>query len=161
MAYENQRLLPQHHTMIEYALQGLGVKEIAQTMGYSPQGVGSVMACAIFQDELARKRAKLEKVQHQVVASTVVQARDRLHGAAVTAADKLITLVQSKNENVAMKAIDSILNRVEGLVVPPQVVQPQLVSQDRLQLFIITMNERGLDPKRFVSSQPVPEQSAV
>jgi len=50
------------------------------------------MACAIFQDELARRGKTGKGSATKVVASTVVQARDRLHGAAVTAADKLITL---------------------------------------------------------------------
>lgn len=151
MAYENKRLLPVHYRMIELVLEGYGAAEIAQAMGYSPQGVSSVMACAIFQDELSLQRARRQSVHLQAVASTVVEARDKLHGLAVKAVDRLQQTLNSTNENIALRSVTTILDRIDGLNIPEkEKTQPQIVSQDRLVLIIETMRERGLNPSKYI-----------
>jgi len=162
MSYENKRLLPQHYRMIELVLEhGYGVKEVAQAMGYSLAGTGNVMACSIFQDELARQRALRQKQNSEIAAVSVVEARDKLQSLAIKAVDKLDGLLDSKNENIQHKAVESILDRVEGvMVVENRRVETQVISTDRLQLILIGMQERGLDPRKYVKSTVV-EQGQI
>lgn len=141
--------------MIELALQGFGAKEIAQSMGYSPQGVSNVMACAIFQDELARQRDLRQQVVRQTVASTVVDARDKLNSLALKAVNKAEELLKSTNENIALRSVTTILDRIDGLTVQEKPVEAQLLSKDRMILIIETMRERGLDPAKYVQSKVV------
>ena len=109
---EIARMLPRHFKMLELAIEGYGAKEIAQALDCTPQSVSLVMRSPLFQSEIARRRDMREKVQDDVAASTVVEARAKLDSLAVEAVDVQGKLLNSEDDGVALRASDSILKRV-------------------------------------------------
>lgn len=143
--YEIQTMNGAHHCMMELYLQGYGVKDIALRMNYTPQGVTQVINSPIFQHELSRRRKNIENVHDNTVASTVVEARNVLAMASRQAAERLVEKMQpggSEDERIEMMAIKEVLDRSIGVEAPQKDVTVNILSVDRLQLLIQSIEER-------------------
>lgn len=142
--YEIQSMNGAHHCMLDLVLQGFSNKEIAEKMGYTPQGVMQVINSPIFQHELARRRGNREKVHDEIVASTVVEARDFLQSKALDAAKRLVDKMENtKDERIEMMSIREVLDRSIGVEAPPSNISVQILSVERLQLLQQSIQERG------------------
>lgn len=109
-----QRMLPRHYRIVELALDGMGVKEIAGVMGMTPVGVGLILKSEIVQGEMARRRVGLERKQDDVRVCHVDMARSTLERSSLRAAEKLDEQVDHVDPRVAQGACDKILSMVMG-----------------------------------------------
>jgi len=112
--HELQRLKAVHHRILDLQLQGLSAVAIARELGLSENGVGRIVRSPLFQDQLARRRRDQDRLAAEAHAQVVAGAKERLAGAAVTAAERLIGLLDSESENIRLKTASEILDRTVG-----------------------------------------------
>ncbi len=107
-----QRLLPRHHKIMDLALEGLSKKAIADEIGMSAVAVGYITSSQLFQDALARRREKHEKTHDEASSIKVIQAKDKLNEASVSAADTLIGQLNHEDGRIAQGSAKEILSHV-------------------------------------------------
>lgn len=112
--HELQRLKGLHHQIMDLQLQGLTAVAIAQQLGLSENGVGRIVRSPLFQDALARRRREHDRALMDAHAQVVTSAKEKLAGAAVTAAERMIGLLDSDSENIRLKSAAEILDRTVG-----------------------------------------------
>jgi len=108
---ELQRLTDIHKKMVELRLNGMRGTDIATTLGIRRETVSRILKSPLFQDTLARRRAERDGAVDVSHAEGVVAARDALNGAARTAVDKLVGLLDSENERTALAAAKVVLDK--------------------------------------------------
>ena len=111
MSYELKRLLPRHFTIMDLVLSGQSRKAIADEVGMTPRAISNVTGSAIFQDELARRRNRLERQKDEAVVLEIVKAKQRLEQAAADAEKAQVELLNSPNPQVRLASATYILDR--------------------------------------------------
>lgn len=110
------RMLPRHFKIMELALAGMNGPDIAKTLGMTSYSINMIMRSPIFQSELAYRRQEREK--DDTLALDVQGIRGKamsiLEQASTKASDKLVSLLASQDDSVALRAGNSILDRVFG-----------------------------------------------
>lgn len=140
---ELQQLNAKHQRMLELYLEGFKPGEIAASLGVTREGVTWVIASSAFQSQLARRRSDRENVHDQMVASTVARAREKLASASEVAADKLIEHLDSQDSRISMMAVKEILDRGCGGGADKGGIQVNILSAERVQLLLQSINEAG------------------
>lgn len=144
-----QRLLPRHHGLMRLVLSGTHSRQQMATMlGYSPENVSLVIDSPLFQSELARRRAEVEKTENIAIRDGITMAKDNLNRIAFAATEKLEHTLLSADEKVAMDAADKILKyafprnaETRGGSLVQQVV---VLSEDKLRRLSEALSESGL-----------------
>ena len=111
MEYADQ-LTPRATQIMDLAILGLNSREIAQRLDLSEPYICQIKGAANFQHQLAIRQEKLrERIDDKIVNATV-EAGDVLKKSAVAAAKKIVDLVESENDPLALRASESVLDRV-------------------------------------------------
>lgn len=139
MAHEIQRLLPRHYAILELALAGLDVREIAESLSMTPTAIGQIISAPIAQSELARRRKDIQTINNQEHSSTVSRARAVLEEASLDAASTLKSLLLSQDDSVKRQSANDILNRTFGKDSAP--IQVTVLNAEKLQLLMVALRE--------------------
>ena len=129
MSYELKRLLPRHFTIMDLVLSGQSRKAIADEVGMTPRAISNVTGSAIFQDELARRRNRLERQKDEAVVLEIVKAKQRLEQAAADAEKAQVELLDSPNPQVRLASATYILDRLGIAMQNGPTVAPPLADQ--------------------------------
>jgi N-acetyl-gamma-glutamylphosphate reductase len=109
------RLLPRHFKILDLALAGLAVKDIAQEVGVEPQTVSNVINSPIFQGELARRRQGLNAEVNSQLGSSISEARNLIEQKAKDAVGVHVELMQdSFDPAVRQRSASQILDLAFG-----------------------------------------------
>ncbi len=106
-----QQLNPRHHKMLEFNMRGWTNKQIADHLGMTQQNVSVVMRSPSFQHELSMRRAKLEEMSNQSIVSSDQEVTDSIRAGAKAAVERILSGIDSVDENVAIRSSESILDR--------------------------------------------------
>jgi hypothetical protein len=109
-----KRILPRHRRIIEMALDGMDYKGIAEGCGMSPRSVSLILKSPLVACELSRRRADIERKRDEGRVREVDQARELLERKSLEAAERTVSLLESGDDSVALRAADRILDRVLG-----------------------------------------------
>ena len=107
MSYEIKKLLPRHYMVMDLLILGLKQKQIAEKIGLSEQAVSSIVRSKVFRDELPKRLAKVMETPGQDGISTEQLLREKTR----EAAERLCELLDSKEDRVALRAAQDILDR--------------------------------------------------
>jgi len=107
-----EQLTPRAAQIMDLAIQGLGSGDIAKRLELTQPYVCVIMGAGNFQHQLAIRREKLENRIDDKVANATVEAGDVLKDASIQAARKLVALVENDNNPIALRASESVLDRV-------------------------------------------------
>ena len=107
-------MLPRHQKIMELALAGHGVKEIAQAVGMTAQGIGLIMRAPIFQQAIAQRRDRREKRVDEDLSEALTKAKDVIEDAAVGAAETQVSLLEAEDDTVRLASSKAILDRAFG-----------------------------------------------
>ena len=144
MAHEIARLREKHRELLELALQGLGPKEASAIVNMTPQGVGAVMRAPLFQQELARRRRRVENQNNDLASQRINRAKNILEDGAVKAAEVHVGLLENEDPRVAQGSANAILDRVLERK-PPAQAQAQgtqvILSAGQINLINQTVKE--------------------
>lgn len=98
MGHEVSRLTHVHMAMVELALAGATVSEIASAMGRTPQSVSLIVRSPHFQNELARRRKEQQiTIDHQA-SGTINRAKTLIEENALRAAETLRGLMETSKD---------------------------------------------------------------
>lgn len=109
-----EKMLPRHFAIMDLTLAGMSGVDIAETLGVTRQTIYNVQNSPIFQDELERRRGKVEKETNSALANIPARAKAVLDENATRAAERLANLVDSMDDSVALRASSTILDKVLG-----------------------------------------------
>ena len=154
---ELQRLLPRHYKILSLCVEGLTRKDIALTLGMSPEGVGLIINSPLFQDELAKQRVVSMQDARNLSVEKDQSALNIMQGAAVEAANVHVGLLESDNDRTAQMSANAILDRV--LASDKQNVGAMKLDSTVVNLIQITINE--LRGKEHDSNAPPIERTDV
>lgn len=108
---ELAKLMPRHKKILDLKLIGLEVKDIAKSMGLSSSHVNMVCSSPVFQDEMARRRAHMDKDVDQAGQLALEEARRHLDRASLKAVRVQEELLEEDDARVRQKAVSEILDR--------------------------------------------------
>ena len=114
MKTDLQRLLPRHFKIIDLCLAGLSRKQIADEVGLTTQAVSNITNSPLFQDEIARRRKKLEKEVDQEVVDGLKEARDLIIQNAKKAAQVHVDLLEEEDPRIRQASASAILQKAFG-----------------------------------------------
>lgn len=148
-----QRLLPRHYGLLRLVITGAHTMEqMAQMMGYTPEGLRNVVKSPLFQDELARRRAVVERSENVAIADGLTMAQDLLKKTAVAAVEKMEeVMATSADHKIQLDAADKILKYafpkdvIKGGNAQTTVVVLDSAKLDRLRE---ALNEAGLSTEK-------------
>lgn len=111
-----QRLLPRHHKIIDLAVAGHEVEQIAEVVGMSAAAVKTILRSAVTQQEIAlrRKASREDEVLGMDRDAYRGKAQSILEQATVKAAAKQVELLECGDPAIVLRAADKILDRVFG-----------------------------------------------
>jgi len=111
MSYEIEKLLPRHMRVMDLLIAGFSQRQISRELQLTPQAVCSIVHSRVFQDRLPERRRDLQRSADPPVDESG-QAAHALERAALPAACKLVGLVDSEDDRVALAASIAVLDRV-------------------------------------------------
>lgn len=128
--YEIQQLNPRHYKILDLSLDGLSNIDIATAVGMSKEAISLIINSPSFQHELAMRRAVRDHQSDNNAAAghTANPALKALQEGALQAARRLVIAVSDPSPTVAIKASDSILDRVGIGKVEKQEISQRSVS---------------------------------
>jgi len=106
-----QRLNARHFKIIDYCLAGKTHVEIAGILQMTARSVGLVVNSSSFQHELALRREVLNEKIDDKILSDIDAVQENLNQAVLSAAKKLIGLMDSGEEGIALRAASTVLDR--------------------------------------------------
>ena len=110
------KLTPRHNKMLDYCIEGLQIKQIAEKLNMTPRMVGIVVNSGSFQHELAlRRKAFADDHDEKLAETEISDAANILQQHAAAAAKQLVDGLRSPSESLAIRSAESILDRT-GLV---------------------------------------------
>lgn len=137
---------PVHRTIAYMLLKGTPVRQIADLVGCSPNTIYNLQTAPWFKTICAQLAATTQ-------ADDVLQ---QLKSAASGAALRLITLTESANETVALRASDSLLDRVLGKAVTRiQSDVPKVPLDPSEELAALRAEMEALTEERSVGQEPI------
>ena len=105
------KLTPRHLKIVDYCIEGLTPKVIAEKLSMTPRQVGIIISSGSFQHQLSIRRSSFEENIDNKLAETEIQAADIIKKAAARAATRLSLGIGSSNETSAIRCAESILDR--------------------------------------------------
>ena len=112
MSHEVKRLKARHHQIIGLMLAGLTQSQIAERMEMTARGVRNIQGSPIFQDELARRRAIVERETDEHIALVPARARQIMEDHAADAARTIVNGLEDPDPRVRQASANSILDRM-------------------------------------------------
>lgn len=99
------------HQIMDFVLQGLTNKQIAERLSLSPSFVSSVTNSPNFEHSLAIRRERMQRDLETKVVNKEIEESDQLKEGAKRAMARMIDLIDSSAENIARQAATDILDR--------------------------------------------------
>jgi len=144
MANQLKRMMSAHYAMLELFLDpaGYSIKEIAKRTNRTPQSVSIIFNSCVMQEQIARRRAEIEKVTNQAQGTNVLNARSILEGGAVDAAKTHVALLKAEDDSVKQRSANAILDRV-GLSsrIESDKSHNVVIEANTVNLLAVAMNE--------------------
>src|SRR4051812_3472524 len=85
-----QRLLPRHYGLLRLVLAGTSShSQMAEMLGYTPEGLRNVIKSPLFQDELARRRSISVRQDNETIRDGLTQSRDLINKTSVAAVETI------------------------------------------------------------------------
>lgn len=115
---ELQRLLPRHHKILQLALAGHSNAVIAKTLGITSRSVSIVLQCPLSQSELKRRRENTDETDMLRLDrdAHLGKVRSFMEQEVGTAAETIVGLMGSDDQNLQLRSAKEILDRVFGKV---------------------------------------------
>lgn len=161
-SHEIQRLLPRHFRMLELRLAGMKNRQIAEILDCSEQCVYVVSRSPLFIAEFNRlSKEQNAKAIAEERDAFVGKAKALLNEAAEQAAQTQISLLESEDDSVKLRASGSILDRALGRSddrsAAGTTVNVQINTQDA-QLLSLALKEANQNASR---QEPITDSSAT
>lgn len=114
--HQLQRLLPRHHKILELALAGHNNAVIADTLDMTTRAISIILQSPLAQSELKRRRENTEEVDILRLDrdAHLGKVRSFMEQEAETAAETIVGLMASSDENLQLRSAKEILDRVFG-----------------------------------------------
>lgn len=93
-------------------LAGRTNKTIVQELGMTPQAISYIFHSPIFQDELARRRERMNRQTDEMAGLETQRAKRIIERSSVNAAKVQVECLDDENPRVRQKAASEILDRV-------------------------------------------------
>lgn len=128
--YEIQKLNQRHQQIVDYYLDGMSNKDIAEALGMSLPAIALIVKSPQFEHEVALRREARNQTKDETVAAghTGNQALEHLQQNALKAAQRLTMAVESENLSHSIRASESILDRIGIGKVEKQDITQRTVS---------------------------------
>jgi hypothetical protein len=151
--HEIQRMLPRHYQILDLTLAGNGPKEIAQALGMTPQAISLITSAPLFQNEVARRRANIDRHTDEALSTVPQRAKQLMEDNALLAAQTHVDLLDpnfAPDPKVRQASANAILDRVFG---DPSSKQHQVVILEAgaIQLLQLALAESNADGKSAVA----------
>jgi CheY-like chemotaxis protein len=169
--HELQRLKAVHYLIMDMHLRGMSNVQIAEELDRSSVGIGLIIQCPLFQQELARRREHNDKTETEQRSLYINRAKEVLTKNAENAATKLVEQLDHIDPNIQQRASFGILDRVfpkepkDGSGVNNFNGPVMVLGPEALQLLKQAQNEDAdvvssrTIPSRVVDQEPVPTMS--
>lgn len=111
--YEIQQLNERHFRILDFTLEGKSPTQIAELLDMTPVGIITVQKSPSFQHELAIRRKHIAETHDENIAlHREDKALEKLKDSALAAATRISAEVNSANAGIALRASESILDRI-------------------------------------------------
>jgi hypothetical protein len=118
--------------------------QMASSLGYTPENVRLVINSPLFQDELARRRATLEKVEDHAIRDGITLAKDLLSQTAVAAVETMEkVMLTSRDQKVQLDAADKIL----------KYAFPKDTNTGGPQAIVVALSDKKMEQLRSILSE--------
>jgi len=159
------KLNPRHNKIIDYCVEGMTVKQIAEKLNMSQRQVSIIINSGAFQHQLATRRSAYEEDHDEKLAESEVQtAHDILQQHAAEAAQKLVAGLKFGTDALQLRSAESILDRTGTTKITRQETDDKPIiniSREDLQLLKETLElERELIPTRVEDKEIISTQTA-
>ena len=111
MEKQIQDLNPRHFKILEYCLRGWTNVQIAENLSMSAQQISIVTNSPSFQHEIAIRRSKLNELSNNAIVAADDEITSAIKSGAKAAVERLLGSINSIDEQIAIKASESILDR--------------------------------------------------
>jgi hypothetical protein len=108
------KITPAHRKIVDLAIEGYTVAQIATMMGRSVGGVGIILGSQVVQDEIARRRDLRSRRLDDIAVGHLAIARETIEEAAVEAAEKLQEQISHGDPKISQSAATKILDLAFG-----------------------------------------------
>jgi DNA-binding CsgD family transcriptional regulator len=106
------RLMPRHAKALELCLGGMSNKEIAEKLGMTTKMVGMIVNNPLSKHYVEKKTNEQKEIATEEALRREVNAQAVLSGNAIRAANRMVELVDSDNERVALNSAMAVYDRV-------------------------------------------------
>ncbi len=151
MGYEISRLTAKHKQLVNLVLEGrYNQRDMAKIVDLTPVAVGYVVNSGVFQQELARRREKLDKQEDFRIANGLSLARDVLEREALPSVLTIAELRDSAPDpNIRRQCANDLLkqafareNAQAGAGLTAQIV---MLQADKMAFFKQVLKESGIE----------------
>jgi len=162
-------LTPRHNKILDYCIEGLTPKLIAEKLSISARQVGIIINSDSFQHQLAiRRQSFAEDHDNKLSETEVSDAHSILTEHAAAASKRLVAGLMSQSESIAIRSAESILDRTGTVKITRQEQDDKPIiniSHDDLVLLNETLRlekeiEQARKPKEIISTQEPEIKSA-
>lgn len=148
------RLLPRHFKIVDLTLAGHEVSEIADAVGVNRSTIQKLQRSPLFQAELVRRRKEDKVVEIEKMSRSAIlgRAKSVLTQATEKAAETQVSLLNSEDDSIKLRAASSLLDRAFGKT---EDVAPIIhISTEQVQLLTIALKEssNATNPQQFPDS---------
>lgn len=136
-----QRLQTRHLRLADLYLQGMTVAAIAREMEMHENSVSRIVASAVFQDFVARRRREKQELTDTSEAEDLAKARRGLASASVKAVDTLSTLMDNGPASVRLQSAMGVLEKAFKLGESKPSGVNTIVGQLNVQVLLSALKE--------------------
>jgi transposase len=101
--------MPRHFAVLDLHVTGMSMPEIAKALSIGLRTVEMTVASPIYQDELLRRREKIEGDKDYLAQDALLMARRRIAKASLRASEVQVDLLEEDDPRIRQKAASEIL----------------------------------------------------
>ena len=143
VSHKLHRLHPQHYKILELARRGKRNMDIALAMGVTRRTVSNVFQSPVFQEELARRRERLNREMDERVVQLALHVKQLLDKASPEAVQVHVDCLDDESPTVRLRSAKTILDLVMGKggqeVGPPAV----MMSAEQSEGLMVALREES------------------
>jgi DNA-binding CsgD family transcriptional regulator len=106
------RLMPRHARVLEMSLAGRSNRDIAEELGITAKLVGMIVNNPLAKHDMEKQSREKKEIASEETLRREVNAQAVLSGNATKAAERMVALVDSDNERVALNSAMAVYDRV-------------------------------------------------
>ncbi len=164
-----QRMLPRHFKMVDLHVSGLTNRGVAEILGCTATSVSIVLRSPIVKKEIQRRlgesRNNPNGTIHQEIEAADDRARSIIVDAAPSAAATMVSLMDSDDASVQLRASSSILDRAIGKpesehAAGEAVLKIEIAPQDATLIMIALRESKEIPPDGQINESTADRQDA-